>query len=202
MKIKGFKLWEIALAFGVVCAISFGCWAQAAQEELSGKLVRLHVVANSDSAYDQELKLKVRDRILEAAQPLLAGISAADEASAILEKNLPYLTEQARLELDAANCRMDVRAKLAYEDFPTREYESFKLPAGRYQALRVTIGEGGGHNWWCVVFPPLCSAGENIGGNAKAAGLTDGDVALITEGDGVKIKFWCVEIWQKIRKML
>jgi stage II sporulation protein R len=200
-EIMKLKTLEISLIIGVLCAIGFGAWAEAAQENLSEKLVRLHVVANSDGERDQELKLKVRDKILEAAAPLLQGTQSADEAAAVLNSCLPFLEEQARLELAALGHDMPVRAELAREDFPTRYYEDFGLPAGNYQALRVTIGEGEGQNWWCVVFPPLCGSG-NAAEAARAAGLTDGEARLIAEGNGVKIKFKSIEIWQKIRNML
>lgn len=199
---KRFKLWEIALAFGVLCALAFGTWANAAQDGLSDKLVRLHVVANSNSEYDQGLKLRVRDRVLEAAHPLLENSSGSKNAAETLRANLPYLENAARQELNASGCDMQVRAELVRTDFPTREYEGFELPAGTYQALRITIGEGKGRNWWCVVFPPLCDAGADISESARAAGLTDGEVKLITESEGVKLKFKFLEIWQKLKKLL
>ena len=189
------------MLIGVLCAVSFGAWADAAQVNLSEKLVRLHVVANSDSEYDQELKLRVRDGILEAAESLLKGVQNAEEAAEILGGNLTYLTERARLTLEALGCDMPVGAELTREKFPARHYEDFELPPGDYQALRVTIGDGGGRNWWCVVFPPLCGSG-NAAEAAREAGFTEGEAKLIAESGGVKIKFKSIEIWQKIKNML
>ena len=195
------RIWEISLAAGVLLAMAFGAWAETAQENLSGKLVRLHVTANSDGERDQELKLRVRDRILEAAEPLLKDTRSAAEAAGILAASLPYLEEQARREAEAAGYYLPVYAELTREQFPTRRYGGFELPSGSYKALRVTIGDGAGSNWWCVVFPPLCGA-ANAAQTARAAGFTDGEAALISGNGGVKIKFKCIEIWQRIKNIL
>ena len=189
---------EFSLIIGLVFAVMAGAWAQKSQRELSGKLLRLHVVANSDETDDQQLKLAVRDKVLEYAAPLLSGVTDAEEAERIITANLPIITEQARLETLALGYDYAVNAELREEVFPAREYDSFTLPAGAYRALRVTIGEGSGQNWWCVVFPPLCGDGDFYS-TAKEAGLSDSEIALITDGDGVVFKFKVVEIFEKLR---
>ena len=165
----------------------------AEQRALADKLVRLHVVANSDSKTDQAVKLQVRDAVLAETRRLLA-----DETDPIpaLRAGLPAIEAAANRTLAGAGSTDRAAVSLGPELFPTRDYETFSLPAGRYTALRVTIGEGQGHNWWCVVFPPLClsaSAGE-LEAAAQAAGLSDGEIALITgESGGYELKFKALE---------
>lgn len=136
------------------------------QEDISGKLIRLHVLANSDSAEDQALKMTVRDAVLREVEELLSGdedspaaasaLEERDRAAALLKEHLSGLEAAAEAVL-VRNGRVDrVRTELTETYFPTREYDGFALPAGQYLALRVVIGEGAGRNWWCVVFPPLC----------------------------------------------
>ena len=120
---------------------------QMDQQALADKLVRLHVVANSDTEEDQALKLKVRDAVLTVVDGL-----NRDE----LQSNLPMIRNAARDCLRGQGSNYSVEVTLQKERFPTRAYESFSLPAGVYTALRVTIGEGGGRNWWCVAFPSIC----------------------------------------------
>lgn len=197
---KKIKVWEVSLLIGLICAIILGAWAQKSQKELSDKLLRLHVVANSDSELDQALKLSVRDRILEMSQPLISDTKNAEEAANTLVSNLPYIIEQAQDEVRELGYDYDVTAEIKSEQFPTRNYEGFSLPAGEYRALRVTIGEGEGRNWWCVVFPPLCSQYGEFSEAAKLAGLTDDEIALISDSDGVQFKFKCIEIFEKLKK--
>jgi stage II sporulation protein R len=199
---RKFKIFEISLLIGLVCAIVIGASAQRAQKELSDKLLRLHVAANSDTEIDQELKLSVRDRILEFSEPLIGEAKSLHEAADVLTLNLPYIIELARDEVTAMGYDYAVSAELKNERFPTREYDGFSLPAGTYHALRVTIGDGDGQNWWCVVFPPLCGQYGNYSEVAKQAGLSDDEIALIADSDGVKIKFRLIEIFEKMRSFL
>lgn len=205
-RMKQLKVWEIALAVGVLCALLSGVWAQTAQASVSDKLVRLHVVANSDSEADQALKLQVRDRVLSEANTLLesSATNGVDAVGAldVLEANLPLLQQVAQREILRQGYDYPVRVLLQEETFPTREYDGFSLPAGQYQALRVVIGTGAGQNWWCVVFPPLCTAavqGDFVTA-AREAGLTDTDIALIAEEESVQLKFRCVELWETLRQ--
>ena len=195
---RNIRIWELALGLGVLCALILGAWAREAQSSLSEKIVRLHVVANSDAEDDQELKQRVRDAVLEAARPLMANAAGADAAALALEAELPYLQQVAQAEAERSGYDYQVAATLAQAYFPTREYDDFSLPAGRYQALRVTIGDGAGKNWWCVVFPPLCDASAPA---AAQTSLSTADAALIADKDGVTIKFRCVELWEKFRKI-
>lgn len=197
---RNFRKWETALLLALSVTIFTGIWAQGQQKELASKLIRLHVVAASDDEADQETKLAVRDRALEMLSPLLDGAEDIDSAIEVVGGELGALEDAAEEIACGKGRECDVVVTLGFEDYPTRQYEGFALPAGEYMSLRIVLGEGEGHNWWCVVFPPLClSAAEVI--SDRDSGLTDEDVALITEdSSGYKIKFRLLEIWNKIIK--
>ena len=150
------------------------------------------------------MKLKVRDAVLERATETLRGADSQTEARRRLTDILPELEETARAVITANGYDYSVRAELAETSFPTKEYDGFALPAGEYLALRVLIGEAAGQNWWCVVFPPLCTAAaSDVPAVALDAGLTDQEVALITEADeGYILKFKSVELWQTLKAKL
>lgn len=186
---------ELALFIGIAAALCWGVSAVRTQQEISDKVVRLHVVANSDSEEDQALKLRVRDAILARTTALLEASEDRSTAEGLIRGQLLELEEIAAREIAAAGYDYTVEAQLTEMDFPTKEYESFTLPAGNYLALRVTIGEGKGQNWWCVVFPPLCTAAAaEVPASALAAGFSEEEVELITEEDqGYVLKFKTLE---------
>lgn len=191
--------WEWALLIALLVSFAWGTWADRTQQQLSDKVLRLHVLANSDSEADQALKLKVRDSVLEAASAILADCPDRETAEQRLSAALPEIEDTARARIAAEGGEQTVTAELRPTVFPTREYEDFTLPAGEYLALRVVLGEGEGHNWWCVVFPPLCAeTTSSLSQTAMAAGLTEEEVALITESDGYQLKFKAVELWEKL----
>lgn len=119
-------------------------------------LIRLHVIANSNSAFDQELKLKVRDQILQVATRLFAGVESRQEALAILQQHEEEFLKPAREVIAASGKNYPIRLEVGTFDFPAKSYGSMTLPAGKYCAARFVIGAGAGENWWCVLFPPLC----------------------------------------------
>lgn len=198
------KLIEIFLLLFLAAFLASGAMALQAGQELSDKVVRLHVLANSDSEEDQALKLKVRDRVLEYAEPLLASAGDRSEAEALLRGRVPELEELAAREIRANGYDYPVTIELEDTVFPTREYEGFTLPAGKYLALRAVIGAGEGRNWWCVVFPPLCAAASaEVPETALAAGLSPAQVGLITEEDqGYVLKSKLVEFWRGLEGKL
>ena len=171
---------------GVLCAVLWGCWADHTQEELAGRLIRLHVIANSDSQEDQALKLRVRDRVLEAAQAFYPQNATLEQARAALEGHLSQLAQAGQAQVAAEGYSYPVTASLEKCWFPTKEYEGFALPAGEYTALRVVIGAGEGQNWWCVAYPPLClgAASETIEDAAQAGQFTSGQAKLVTGSSG------------------
>ena len=195
------RLAEIILLLFLAAFLASGAMALQTGQELSDKVVRLHVLANSDSEEDQALKLKVRDRILAYAEPLLAGAADRREAEALLRGRVLELERIAAEEIRANGYDYGVTIKLEDTVFPTREYEGFALPAGKYLALRAVIGAGEGQNWWCVVFPPLCLASVSEQGVETAAEgvLSEDQVALITGQDGgYVLKFRLIEWWQEL----
>ena len=192
--------WEWALLIALLVSFAWGTWADRTQQQLSDKVLRLHVLANSDSEADQALKRKVRDSVLETASAILADCPDRETAEQRLSAALPEIEDAARARIAAEGGKQTVTAELRPTAFPTREYEDFSLPAGDYLALRVVLGEGEGHNWWCVVFPPLCAeTTSDLSQTAMAAGLTEDDIALITESDGYQLKFKAVELWGRLK---
>lgn len=188
--------WELALMISVCLTLVVGAWAGARQEGLSERLVRLHVIAASDSAADQAEKLRVRDAVLAYLQPKLDAAETGSDARAILRAEQDGIREAAQ-----AVTEQDVTVAFTREHYPTRDYGSFALPAGSYPSLRVILGSGQGHNWWCVVFPPLCTA-EAVE-NTAAEALSDDDVRLITaDGADVQIKFRVLEWYDALKEAL
>ena len=156
--IKILKVFALALLlFGAGFSLaSHGAVEDAAPAYDPESLIRLHVVANSDSGADQALKLKVRDEIVKAVGPAFAVASDVDGAKKIAADNIELIKEAACQTVEAEGRDYEVDVKVGRTAFPTKSYGSFILPAGDYDAVRVTIGRGDGANWWCVLFPPLC----------------------------------------------
>lgn len=133
-------------------------------------LIRIHVVANSNSSVDQDIKFKVRDRLVNWLSPQLAHSESAQESRIILAQNLKVIRDEACQEVKVHHGDYEASVTLGDFDFPTRRYGEVVLPEGRYQALRVVLGEGKGANWWCVLFPPLCvgkATPATVKGNPK-----------------------------------
>lgn len=201
---KKLHRWEVALLVAVALAALTTSSLGKTQDALAGRVVRLHVIANSDSEADQQLKLRVRDRVLAAAEPLLAGKNRA-EALQALTQALPSLGETAAEVVAESGMDYPVTVSIA-EDvwFPTKQYEDFALPAGEYTALRVELGQGTGQNWWCVVFPPLCLGSvTEISRETMGEALTDADVSLMTgETEEYVVKFRLIELWEELKQGL
>ena len=203
---KKLRRWELALLLGLALAALLGVRLDGTQAALADKVLRLHVLANSDSSEDQALKLRVRDAVLAEAEGLLAGAESRAEAEEILAAHLPELAGAGAEAVGAAGYAYPVTASLEARCwFPTKAYGDFSLPAGQYTALRVEIGAGAGQNWWCVVFPPLClgSVTESTEETAAQAGLTDQEVALVSGGEGqYEIRFRAVELVESVKRWL
>ncbi len=196
------KNWEIALMFGVLIAVAAGSWLGQEQKELADSVIRFHVIANSDSREDQALKLAVRDRVLEEAESLYPEGATLAQAQAALEGHLNTLSAAGRAVVEEQGYDYPVTAVLEDCWFPTKEYEGFALPAGNYTALRVTIGEGKGQNWWCVAFPPLClgAASETVDQALEAGHFTSDQGALVTgDGESYVLKFKAMELLGEIQ---
>lgn len=200
MPSKTLRRWECALLVLAAALTLFCSWLGGYRECLSGKLLRLHVVANSDSDADQALKLEVRDAVLDCAAGYLENVSDVRAAEQVLGAHLAELAGAGQAVVREKGYDYAVRASLGTSHFPTKTYNGFALPAGDYRALRVTIGAGEGRNWWCVVFPALCvSAASEWQDTAVSGGLSDEDVRLMAEEDeGYVLRFKCLELWDKL----
>lgn len=164
------------------------------EESIYRDVIRLHVLAASDSEDDQSDKLAVRDAILAEYGELFRGFSdRADAEAAITPELREKIGQTARKTLAGRGCAAPVSVTLSEEDYPTRDYGNFSLPAGRYLSLRVVIGEGEGKNWWCVLFPPLCTAASVDG---VPLGLSDAEYRLITEGKK-SVRFKTLELFSR-----
>lgn len=194
------QIQRIALAaFAVVCVYLWGIATDSAA--LHDSLLRLHVVGASDSQEDQDVKLRVRDAVLASLEEGLQDLTDVGAAVEYVEGMLPKVEEAANRVLAAAGYADTVSVSLTEEAFPTREYDTFSLPAGVYKALRVVIGEGEGKNWWCVVFPKLCmGTQEEFVETASMAGISD-DLAETLEGE-YEIRFWLLEKWGELKNSL
>ena len=127
------------------------------------KLIRFHVLANSDSEEDQKLKLKVRDEVIKYLQPLLKESKSIKESEKIILSESENIKKISKNIISKNGYTYEVKVNLEYSKFPAKQYSNIVLPAGEYKALRIIIGDGEGKNWWCVMFPPLCFVDENNG---------------------------------------
>lgn len=191
------KVFEKSICLAMILAVLFSFTGFAAQcEDIPEHVLRLHVLANSDSQEDQTLKLQVRDRILQESAGMLDGVRNKEEAEQRIRETLPALQRAAEDEIEQRGYTYPVTVELEQTYFPTREYEQVTLPAGTYEALRVCIGAAEGHNWWCVIFPSLCLPAVSEDSLA-AAGLSQQDYALIQEETpAYTFQFHVVEWWE------
>ena len=196
MENRRWKLWETAALLALCVTLCLGTWASAVGQGMAAGLVRLHVIAVSDDEAEQALKLRVRDAVLAYLQPKLEGIEDPAQARRILTRELPGIAAAA--EQAAEGRRVSVR--LGRENYPLRDYGPFRLPAGSYESLRVILGEGQGHNWWCVVFPPLCL--EAVEAQTLQSVMTEADYAMVSGRQGYELRFWLVELWGELKNAL
>lgn len=178
------------------------------EEEIYDAVIRLHVLAASDSAGDQQNKLAVRDAILPVAAAALEGCESRAAAAARLRELIPQLEEVAAARLRELDAPAPVTVTLGQESYPTRAYEGFCFPAGEYLSLRVVIGAGEGANWWCVLFPSLCLSVAEGGRREEleeafvAVGLTPEQYRVITESDEsttYRLRFKLLEVLSRVR---
>lgn len=169
-------------------------------DEIRSKMLRMHVIANSDSESDQNLKLKVRNAVLEAGKEVFDGSVTASDAKERIIPQIDKLESAALDVIESEGYSYDVKITVSDEYFPTRTYDnSVTLPAGVYTAVKVVIGEGKGHNWWCVMFPPMCLPAADAECSIDDV-LTEEESRIVKGGDKYKIKFKIVEIYEDIFK--
>ncbi len=152
-----YKRIELTLCVLMAALFAYAAGVSIEQQHLADGLLRLHVIANSDSIQDQNLKLKVRDEVLKLVQPLTAHARGQQEVRQILYAHLQEITDCANAVLEHNQAPYCLSAQIAEEYYPTRNYDTFSLPAGDYVGLKLRLGQASGRNWWCVVFPPLCT---------------------------------------------
>ena len=171
------------------------------EEMIYSDTIRLHVIAASDESDEQELKLKVRDNILEYVSGLTENINSNNEALLEIESNIDIINQIAEETVKENGYDHKIETVIGLEDYPEREYEYFKLPSGEYVSLRVKIGAAEGKNWWCVLFPPLCTtAASNREESFVSAGFTGEQYKVITQNESgkYKIRFKLLEIFEEI----
>ena len=187
-----------SLLAAIIISITIISYSTGVQTDLSQNLLRLHILANSDSVKDQELKLAVRNRLLKESRNMFAESTSLDETKAILSENKTILIKAAEDEINKQGFSYSVNIETGVYDFPMKTYEKYSLPSGKYEAVRVEIGEARGHNWWCVMFPPLCfvdaaSDSEKTDKYLKKA-LREDEISLITTEDGFDVRFKIVDM--------
>ena len=178
-------------------------------DDIKDKLIRFHVIANSDTDEDQALKLKVRDAVIDYLQPKLENSNSIQESEKIIKKEYKNLERISKNIISKNGYDYNVKVGLQYSNFPAKQYSSVVLPAGKYKALKIIIGEGAGKNWWCVMFPPLCFVDDQNGVIDEKTDeklkeiLTPEEYNLIMAKNKIKIsnfklKFKIIEVFQAI----
>ena len=189
------KLIKSAVALFLVIGALYTYSVYKDREVLNDQIIRLHVVADTDDPVDQELKLKVRDEILRLVDTIQSEATSKEDALMRLREQLPSLQEAANKVLSKEGMLYEAVVTLQEEAFPTRTYDTFSLPAGVYDSLRVTIGSGEGKNWWCVVFPDLCVPAASVGVKDvdADAGFSDSLSKTLTLEEGYELRFWVLD---------
>ena len=192
----------IGIIAGVIFLIIYNISAFAFQcNEIRGNTIRLHVIANSDSAEDQDIKLKVRDALLDTGANIFDGTVTPGNARKKIANEIKHLENTANNVLQESNKEYHARVSLTTEYFDTRIYnDDITLPAGKYLALKVVLGEGNGKNWWCVMFPSLClPATEKTNHNALKNAYSDTEKSIVENSDKYEIRFKIVEIIETLK---
>ena len=192
-------------AIAISIYMAFSCtYFTASAETIKDDVVRLHILANSNSQIDQEVKLKVRDALLETNASILSDDVTKENAKEHFENSKEILLETAKKTLKENGFNYNVKITLQEEYFETRAYGNLTFPAGQYTALKVILGEGDGKNWWCVMFPPLCvPAADGIETKETTADyLTQSGEKIVNGGEKYIVKFKFLEIYEELRNKL
>ncbi len=187
---------ELAIALTLFFVLCYAAFCDTAQQQLSDDVLRLRVVANSDTEEDQRIKLYVRDRLLSEIQPLQQQAHSREHMRQLLRAHMQQLTNAAQQAVYEGGGTQRVTASLATEWYPTRQYDTFALPAGEYTGLQVKIGASQGHNWWCVLYPALCV-------DAAAKNVLSADEQALVERDGAvyALRFRTAELLGELREL-
>lgn len=193
---KGIKIF-VPLFVIISMVLSYTVPFIEASESISDEVFRLHILANSNSEADQQLKLKVRDEILIAGEELFKGCTSVEEAIKVCSENLDFFEQAAQKCIAENGAAYTVKATVDKEYFNTREYEKITLPSGIYNALKIEIGEAKGKNWWCVMFPAICL--PSVSEDEINEVLSEEEIKLINSNNKYEIRFKIVEIYEKIK---
>lgn len=189
---------------------------QDTQKDIASKIIRFHVIANSDSKSDQALKLKVRDKILEYMQPKLKNSKSIDESRKIIRQNNEKIIAIANKVIQENGYNYSVTSTLSNENFPIKTYGNITLPQGKYEAYRIIIGSGEGQNWWCVMFPPVCFVDITKGEvsykqtedqmkkvlSPEEYKIVNNQLSKSSNKKDIRIQFKLLEIFQNVKKLM
>ena len=198
------KILTVVVAIFVL-TLTLGFLPIRGEAQIYDNVIRLHVLANSDSEEDQALKLCVRDAILEATAEMTLTCDKIEDAELLFSEKIDYITDVARTCIAENGYSYDVSVELSEELYPTRNYDAFCFPSGEYLSLQVKIGDAKGQNWWCVLFPPMCLSAASKTSTATASdaliniGFTSEQYKLITESDNMTytVRFKILETFEK-----
>ena len=195
------KKLEISLIIGLVITIIVGSFTTfAAQcDDVRSSVLRLHILANSDSDEDQQLKLKVRDRLLEVGGEIFENTGSKEEMISLAENNVERLTAAAKEVINENGYDYDVRIEIGETKFDERVYNEVTMPAGIYTAVNVYIGEAAGHNWWCVMFPPMCLPAAEESEELDDV-LSDEQLDIVENNEKYEIRLKALEIFDSIKE--
>lgn len=183
---KKFILTSFTVIFIIFIAMNgFKISSKASQSDIASKLIRFHVIANSDDKIDQELKLKVRDSVLKYISPKLVNCKNIEQSRKIIKSEDKNIKKIAEKVIDKNGFKYIVATVLSQENFPVKTYGNITLPQGKYEAYRIIIGNGSGQNWWCVMFPPLCFI-DITKGNVSYE-KTESEMKQVLTGDEYKM---------------
>ncbi len=188
----------LTLIICIIATVSFENDCKGIREDI----LRLHVIANSDEDYDQELKLKVRDALLISGEKVFSGSEDIISAEKSITDQKDILLYSAEETIKNLGFDYDVKIEIARSYFPTKTYGELTLPAGYYKALRVIIGEGKGKNWWCIMFPPLCLPAATDNKEVIRDFLSDKEMKIVSSDPKVEVRFWLIEKYYQVKNKL
>lgn len=194
------RIFELAVFISLFICILSSLSFERDCEDIRQSLLRLHVIASGNTHEEQELKLKVRDAVLTAGADIFSRNDDLDSARLKAEENAEKLRVIAEETLRKNGCTYPATVEVTECYFPTRQYENITLPAGKYNAVRVIIGEGKGKNWWCVMFPPMClpAAKENEAELSDVLG--EKSMNIVENRNKYEVRLWIVEKWYELRE--
>ena len=198
------KIFRRIVICGMIAGICWSVFLISDKQKLRNGLIRFHVVAHSDSDQDQAIKRTVRDAVLQSIQTDLQKIADIQETKEYLQQNLPKIQNLVCQTLNELGFQGNSRVSLCKEEFDVRHYDTFSLPAGVYDSLRIVIGDGLGKNWWCVSFPSLCmpATASGFADAAVGAGFSDSLVQTLSGNDAYEIRFFFLDQLGKLEKIL